>query len=155
MDNPNIILVLGGCRSGKSRHALQLAELYLGKRNLFIATCVATDEEMKQGVARHQSERGDAWSTLEIPFRLADTIKTESLRADMILVDCLTLWMSNLFMKTGKQDEIDTSVGRLTDALSSARCPVVLVSNEVGGGIVPANTLSRRYRASIFCWPFR
>jgi len=146
MNNSKAILVLGGCRSGKSRHALQLAGRYLGKRNLFIATCVPADKEMKQRVARHQSERGEEWSTLEVPIRLAETIKAESHQADVILVDCLTLWMSNLIMETVKQDEINTFVGHLTDALESTQCPVILVSNEVGSGIVPDNALARRYR---------
>ena len=147
MKTRNIILVLGGCRSGKSRHALELGEGYLGKRNLFIATCVPADKEMMQRVARHQSERGEAWSTLEIPIHLAEIIKTESTRADVIIVDCLTLWMSNLIVETGgEQDEIDTFVGHLTNALTEAQCPVILVSNEVGAGIVPDNALARRYR---------
>ena len=146
MNNPKIILILGGCRSGKSRHALQLARQYQGKRNLFIATCVPADKEMKLRVARHQSERGKEWATLEIPIHLAGAIKTESPQADVILVDCLTLWMSNLIMETAKQDEIDTFVGHLTDALAASQCPVIIVSNEVGTGIVPDNALARRYR---------
>ena len=149
MDNPNIILILGGCRSGKSRHALHLAGRYLGKRNLFIATCVPSDKEMKQRVARHQSERGEEWSTLEVPIRLAETIKAESHQVNVILVDCLTLWMSNLFMETGEQDPIDKFVGYLTDALANSQCPVILVSNEVGAGIVPDNVLARRYRDAV------
>ena len=146
MSNSQTILILGGCRSGKSRHALHLAGRYLGKRNLFIATCVPADKEMKQRVARHQSERGEEWSVLEVPIRLAETIKAESHQADVILVDCLTLWMSNLIMETVKQGEIDTFVGHLTDALAITQCPIILVSNEVGTGIVPDNALARRYR---------
>ena len=147
MKTRNTILVLGGCRSGKSRHALELGAGYLGNRNLFIATCVPADKEMSKRVARHQSERGKAWSTLEIPIRLAETITAESTRADVILVDCLTLWMSNLIVETGGElDEIDPFVGHLTRALTEAQCPVILVSNEVGAGIVPDNALARRYR---------
>ena len=149
MDNPNIILILGGCRSGKSRHALQLAGLYQGKRNLFIATCVPADKEMKQRVARHQSERSKEWSTVEVPIRLAETVKVENHQADVILVDCLTLWMSNLFMETEEQGPIDKFVGHLTDALAVSQCPIILVSNEVGTGIVPDNALARRYRDAV------
>jgi adenosylcobinamide kinase/adenosylcobinamide-phosphate guanylyltransferase len=149
MNNPITTLILGGCRSGKSTHALELAKKYKGKRNLFIATCVPADAEMKERVARHQAERGPEWSALEVPVHLAESIHKESHTADVILVDCLTLWMSNLFEKTREQDEIDKFVGHLADAVKMAQCPVILVSNEVGSGIVPASALARRYRDAV------
>jgi len=145
----DITLVLGGCRSGKSRHALKRAEAYPGNRHLFIATCVPEDAEMKSRVARHQAERGAMWTALEIPVRLDRAIRDESPRADVILVDCLTLWMSNLFAETMDTDKIHTSVTNLTDALAAARCPVILVSNEVGTGIVPDTALARQYRDAV------
>jgi adenosylcobinamide kinase/adenosylcobinamide-phosphate guanylyltransferase len=144
-----ITLVLGGCRSGKSRHALERAEAYPGNRYLFIATCVPKDAEMKARVARHQAERSAKWTALEVPVRLDKVILDENPRADVILVDCLTLWMSNLFEKTMEDDKIRSFVKKLTDALATARCPVILVSNEVGAGIVPDNALARRYRDAV------
>jgi len=149
MNNPQTTLILGGCRSGKSTHALEQARKYKGERNLFIATCVPVDAEMKERVSRHQTERGPEWSALEVPVQLAESIQAESPSADVILVDCLTLWMSNLFEETHEQDEIDKFVGHLADALKIAQCPVILVSNEVGSGIVPANALARRYRDAV------
>ena len=149
MKTGHVTLVLGGCRSGKSRYALQYAERYLGKHNSFIATCVPVDREMQERVARHQSERDKAWKTVEAPVHLAKTIEAESRLADVMLVDCLTLWMSNLFMEAGEQDKIDRHVRRLTDTLATAQCPLILVSNEVGTGIVPDNRLAREYRDAV------
>jgi len=149
MNPSEITLVLGGCRSGKSRHALTLAEKYQGNQYLFIATCVPTDAEMTARVARHQAERGEKWSALEVPVQLAESIRKKSREADVILIDCLTLWMSNLFEKTTVYDDIAPSVDQLTDALKVAHCPVILVSNEVGSGIVPDNVLARRYRDAV------
>lgn len=149
MSHHHIVLVLGGCRSGKSSYALAHAESFFGERNLFIATCVPNDPEMKARVARHQAERDAAWSAVEVPVDLAETIGKESRRCNVILIDCLTLWMSNLFGRTNRQEDIDAYVARLTDALDTATCPVILVSNEVGGGIVPDNALARSYRDAV------
>ena len=139
------ILVLGGCRSGKSCHALQLAQS-LGKKRLFVATCVPRDEEMQQRVDRHRKERDPSWTTLEVPLQLATAIRTHSPSAEVMLVDCLTLWLSNLLMETGEIDPIRESIADLAEAVRSAPNPVVLVSNEVGAGIVPENSLARKYR---------
>lgn len=149
MSNRQVVLVLGGCRSGKSSYALTYAERFLGKQNRFIATCVPNDAEMKERVARHQADRDNTWSALEVPVRLDKAIQDESPRADVILIDCLTLWMNNLFSETDGQNEIDAHVRRLTDALAGAQCPIILVSNELGSGIVPENALARRYRDAV------
>lgn len=148
---PNdITLVLGGCRSGKSRYALELAEQqYAGKTNLFIATCVPGDEEMKDRVRRHQEERGGQWQPLEVPVDIAGAIQTHGAGADVILVDCLTLWVSNLFLETQEYDRVMTHARGLQNALESAPCPVILVSSELGMGIVPDNALARRYRDAV------
>ncbi len=140
------IFVIGGCRSGKSRHALELAEQMPGTRKVFIATCVPRDEEMHQRVSRHRQERSSSWITLEVPVRLADTILQKSGECDLMLIDCLTLWMSNLLLETEDFEAIDGHVTALTRALTVARCPVILVSNEVGTGIVPENRLARLFR---------
>ena len=139
------ILVLGGCRSGKSGHALQLAES-LGQKRIFVATCVPYDEEMQQRVDRHRQERDDTWTTLEVPLELAAAIRTHGPSAEVMLVDCLTLWLSNLLMETEAVERIRERFNDLADAVRSAPNPVILVSNEVGAGIVPENRLARRYR---------
>jgi len=144
IDHPKI-LVLGGCRSGKSGHALQLAEK-MGPRRLFAATCVPRDDEMRNRVQRHQRERSGAWQTLEVPVDLADAIGTHSPSADVILVDCLTLWLSNLLMETEDEARLRRHVDVLARAVETAPNAVILVSNEVGAGIVPENRLARCYR---------
>lgn len=145
MHSKEKILVLGGCRSGKSDHALNLAE-NMGSRRIFVATCVPQDDEMRKRVKRHQAERSDAWQTLEIPVDLTGAIAAHSLEADVMLVDCLTLWMSNLLMETEDVDRIRQQIDRLAHAVQNAPHAIVLVSNEVGAGIVPENRLARLYR---------
>jgi adenosylcobinamide kinase/adenosylcobinamide-phosphate guanylyltransferase len=142
------IFILGGCRSGKSRYALELAGKFTENHKIFIATCVPADEEMKQRVARHQKDRGESWKTLEVPIRLPEAIRENSLEGNMILVDCITLWISNLLMamQISSVDEIIDPINRLTYSLNTAQCPVILVSNEVGTGIVPENQLARLFR---------
>ncbi len=139
-------LVVGGCRSGKSRYALELAERGFGARKVFMATCVPADGEMRCRVERHQAERGPSWTTVESPVRIAEDLLYHSNRADGIIVDCLTLWVSNLMLEDPDLDAVACRVRTLTDALRQTRCPVVLVSNEVGAGIVPENALARRFR---------
>ena len=145
MPNSPKILVLGGCRSGKSGHALQLAQS-LGKKRTFVATCVPRDAEMQQRVDRHQLERDASWTTLEVPTELAEAIRTHSPSAEVMLVDCLTLWLSNLLMETAAVGRIRERFADLADAVQAAPNPVILVSNEVGAGIVPENPLARKYR---------
>jgi len=137
------IFVLGGCRSGKSRHALELAEKISDIRQIFIATCVPCDEEMKDRVRRHQQDRGKTWTTVDAPVELANAILEYGEKGLVILVDCLTLWISNLLMES---ENMDQRVDELTSAICRAQCPVILVSNEVGTGIVPGNALARQYR---------
>ena len=140
------ILVIGGCRSGKSRYALDLAENISETKRGFIATCVPYDEEMKGRVLRHQKERGLGWTTIECPIELGNTIVAQSQSAGVLLVDCLTLWMSNLLMES---EDPAYRVDHLTTAISHAKCSVIIVSNEVGTGIVPENALARRYRDEV------
>lgn len=140
------ILVIGGCKSGKSRHALALAASVTPPRRLFIATCVPRDEEMHLRVARHQAERGPEWCTLEEPLRLAEAIRGHSGQTDLILVDCLTLWLSNLMLADESLEGLERRLSELMAAVEKAGCPVIIVSNEVGAGIVPENSLARRFR---------
>ena len=141
-----IVFVIGGCRSGKSTYAMQTAEKVPAEQKIFIATCVPQDDEMKRRVARHQKERSQNWVTVEAPLDLPEAILQNSRRGDVILVDCLTLWVSNLLMETGDEKKIADTTSRLIDALEKATCPIVLVSNEVGTGIVPENKLARQFR---------
>jgi len=141
-----IVFVIGGCRSGKSRQALETAGAMAGSRKIFIATCIPHDVEMKQRVDRHQKERGRDWRTVETPVELPQAIAENSRQADVLLVDCLTLWISNLLLETDDDEIILKQVLSLTQSVRSAGCPIVLVSNEVGTGIVPENKLARRFR---------
>ena len=139
-------LVLGGCRSGKSSHALKLAEDASDKNRIYIATCVPYDNEMQDRVNRHQGERDNTWQTVETPVDIAGTITENSSHAGVILVDCLTLWVTNLLMEDKSEEEILKEVAQLNSALEKSLCPVILVSNEVGAGIVPENGLARKFR---------
>ena len=140
------IFILGGCRSGKSGYALETAQRLAAKNNVFIATCIPHDDEMKQRVERHQKERKQSWETLEAPLLLPEAIAETSLRADVIIVDCLTLWVSNLLMESAQAEKIEMQIPQLTDAIINAACHLILVSNEVGQGIVPENKLARQFR---------
>ena len=140
------IFVLGGCRSGKSGYALETAQKFSGDNKVFIATCIPRDDEMKLRVTRHQQERSKHWLTVEAPLHLPQTIVEAEGKAGVLLVDCLTLWINNLLMEDHDSEQILNQVQSLTRAVSSATCPVVLVSNEVGTGIVPENELARLYR---------
>ncbi len=146
---PKITLVIGGCRSGKSRHALSLADRISGIHKYFIATCMPQDDEMRQRVVRHQAERGNGWVAVETPVHLSETIRDISPKAHVLLVDCLTLWVSNLMLEHADPDSIALQAERLTESLRNAACPVFLVSNEVGGGIVPDNFLARQFRDAV------
>ncbi len=138
-------LVLGGARSGKSAYAQRAAEDAARAKKgrlIFVATAEGGDAEMRERIARHQAERGSVWHTIEEPLNLSAALST--LRADdTAIVDCLTLWMSNLLAHDGP---IDTHVDNLVRAVSQNRAELWLISNEVGWGIVPDNALARRFR---------
>lgn len=137
-----ITLVIGGARSGKSRHAEDIV-LGSGLRPVYIATAQARDPEMADRIRRHRDRRGDSWTTHEAPIALAAAIATHAAPDSALLVDCLTLWLANL-LEAGLDPETETA--GLIDALAAAAGPVVLVSNEVGWGIVPDNALARAFR---------
>jgi adenosylcobinamide kinase / adenosylcobinamide-phosphate guanylyltransferase len=140
-----IVFVLGGARSGKSAYAEARAlALRAGrKRALYLATAEPGDREMQARIAAHRARRGSAWTTLEEPRDLAGAIATHAAQGAPILVDCLTLWLSNLMHAAA---DLDAETEKLCAALARAKGPVVLVSNEVGLGIVPDNALARRFR---------
>lgn len=139
-------LVIGGCRSGKSRWALTAAEKRSPARKCFIATCDPQDDEMKARVQRHRQERDPAWQAVESPLRLPQAIAMHRDRVDVILVDCLTVWLGNLMLSNPDPLALETGVADLESALRLPGCPLFLVSNEVGAGIVPENPLARRFR---------
>ena len=139
------IFVIGGCRSGKSRHALNLTEQLPGQK-IFIATCIPQDSEMEQRVRHHQQQRSDTWKTIEVPILLPEAIDTYGVKGNVLLVDCLTLWINNLILHEQDLTKIDTHIAALTRSLEKIECPVILVSNEVGCGIVPENDIARRFR---------
>jgi adenosylcobinamide kinase/adenosylcobinamide-phosphate guanylyltransferase len=134
-------LVLGGARSGKSRHALALAEA-IGPARVLVATAEAGDAEMAERIARHRAERGPGWRLVEAPLELAAALDGLG-AADVAVVDCLTLWLSNLLL-AGRDPE--PAAEALLAALARARLPVILVSNEVGLGLVPETPLGRTFR---------
>ncbi len=138
-------LVIGGCRSGKSDHALCLAAACPGRQKVFIATCIPRDAEMQQRVKNHQTKRGSEWLTVEIATDLVPALDKHG-SADAIIVDCLTLWVSNL-MEAGLDDSrLLARAQELAGHLAQSHTPVFVVSNEVGTGIVPQNQLARRFR---------
>lgn len=136
------VLVLGGARSGKSRTALALAEASSETR-ILIATAQGFDDEMRERIAHHRSERDPSWKTVEAPLDLVAAIRTNASPNRIVLVDCLTLWLSNLIMN---ERDPDREGDALVDALTGIAGPVVLVSNEVGQGIVPTTALGRSFR---------
>ena len=141
----SVTLVLGGVRSGKSRYAQQLAEQ--SDRVLFVATAKITDDEMQRKITRHREERPTTWTTVEEPLELARVLAHHQTECDVMVVDCLTIFAANLLEEEGENDEaIEQRIEALCAALRSADCSVVLVSNEVGSGVVPAYPLGRRYR---------
>ena len=141
-----VTFVIGGCRSGKSSYALNQADNISGKNKYFIATSVPTDTEMKERVHTHQKERGRDWLTIEEPVLIHEAINRFSQQADVILVDCLTLWVSNLMFASTPQKDFEQALLLLEEAFIKSKCPVFLVSNEVGFGIVPENKLARKFR---------
>ena len=137
---------MGGCRSGKSDFALEAANALPGERKIFLATSVPRDREMEKRVEKHVAERGESWITREEPVAVYKVIEEESKDADVILLDCLTLWTTNLLMEGMDDAAIRKELDRLAQALAASRCPVYMVTNEVGYGIVPENSLARQFR---------
>jgi len=136
------VFVLGGARSGKSRHAQQRAEALPG-RHFFIATAQAYDDEMCERIAHHRADRDMRWTTVEAPFELPGAVAANDAADAVILIDCLTLWASNLLLQDADAEQ---ATGQLCRTIAAAKGQVILVANEVGSGIVPDNVLARRFR---------
>ena len=137
---PKLTLVLGGARSGKSRYAESLIAT-LPPPWLYVATAEAGDEEMTARISAHRARRGPDWRTIEAPRHLVTALQKAGTAP--VLVDCLTLWLSNLMLA---DIDIEAETAHLERALAAAAAPVVLVANEVGSGIVPDHPLGRKFR---------
>jgi adenosylcobinamide kinase / adenosylcobinamide-phosphate guanylyltransferase len=138
---PALALVIGGARSGKSRFAEGLIAA-TSRPKRYIATAQAWDDEMRARIAQHRADRGADWQTVEAPRDLA-TALADAGADEAVLVDCATLWLSNHLLA---DSDLDVEARALLTALSACAAPVVMVTNDVGGGIVPDNALARRFR---------
>lgn len=141
---PRLTLVLGGARSGKSRMAEGLVSA-LPPPWIYVATAQALDEEMQARIAAHRARRAEGWRTIEAPLDLASVLDGAPPGAP-VLVDCLTLWLTNLLLSEAGPEGIGAAVAALEAALDRRIAPSVLVGNEVGLGIVPDHPLGRRFR---------
>jgi adenosylcobinamide kinase/adenosylcobinamide-phosphate guanylyltransferase len=144
MTDKKIILIGGGARSGKSRFALTLAR-QLGARRLFVATAQAKDDEMHARIQKHQESRGPDFPTLEEPLALANALR-EVKDVDVVVIDCLTLWLANLLLAGKTPAQIETRVRELGDVLGRRTFHAIVVTNEIGLGIVPETPLGRLFR---------
>lgn len=138
---PGLTLIVGGAASGKSRLAESLAENH-GSTKVYLATAQIFDDEMAQKVDAHKSRRDAGWRTIEAPYD-AGTALTDA-RGDVLLFDCATLWLSNQMLDDTR--DLAAEQARLFDALRRCQMPVIVVSNEVGEGVVPENALARQFR---------
>lgn len=137
-------LILGGAKSGKSAFAEALLET-LPPPYVYVATAEVLDEEMAERVRRHQQRRAGCWETIECPLHLVGTLKTLQNQNRPVLVDCLTLWLSNLLLQSAPASPAEL-IQEFCQALQGIDYPLLLVANEVGSGIVPDNALARRFR---------
>lgn len=140
-----ITFILGGARSGKSSYAIQLAK-ESGSKVAFVATCSPRDGEMRKRIENHKRCRPSQWATFEEFKELSVLLKKIGSKFNLVIVDCLTLFISNLLLEGYDNAAIVDSVNRMIKTLQSLKCKSVIVANEVGLGIVPENSLARRFR---------
>ena len=138
----NVTLVTGGARSGKSSFAMQRALTYADRA--FIATAIPFDDEMNSRIAKHREERADRFTTIEEPVKLASAIESIPDNCEVAIIDCLTVWLGNLIYDENVDAESETE--HLLTAIEASACDLIIVSNEVGMGIVPDNGLARKFR---------
>ena len=146
---PTPHLILGGAKSGKSAYAEKLVTVYPAPY-IYVATAQILDEEMAQRIQEHRNRREFSWETVESPLKLVRTLGGFQGRRHAVLVDCITLWLSNLLLQTPAQPP-EQAVRDLVEFIKVATYPLFLVSNEVGGGIVPDNPLARSFRDLAGC----
>lgn len=145
--NKELVLIMGGARSGKSSFAQRLAKS-VGGKVLFLATAQAGDDEMAERIARHKASRPATWQTIEEPLELASVLQREAVSTDVVILDCLTLWLNNLLLKedSASETEVLEQVDRLLDVYLKGNASYIIVSGEVGLGLVPPYPLGRLYR---------
>jgi adenosylcobinamide kinase/adenosylcobinamide-phosphate guanylyltransferase len=150
VSRPRTVLVLGGVRAGKSAHAVARAEA-AGERVAFVATAEAGDAEMAARIARHRAGRPTHWTTVEAPVALAEALVDLEGKADVVLVDCLNLWVANLLGATPDlaDDRLDVETARLTGVIARRPFHLICVSNEVGLGVHPETPIGRRFRDAL------
>jgi len=142
---PTVTLLTGGARSGKSRRALELARARHGGK-VFIATAEVTDDEMRERIDRHQGERGADFATIEEPVDLARAVKGLTVETGVAVIDCMTVWLGNLMHRHGLEADDYPEVAAFLEALESPPCDILVVTNELGMGTVPANAMARKFR---------
>lgn len=140
----NVFYVTGGARSGKSSFALTLAARY--EKRIFLATAQPFDDEMKSRIGKHREERGDRFITVEEPLYPEQALRNLPDGSEVVLLDCLTVWAGNLIHFFEEEGEIKKRIDCFLEALRQPPCDIILVSNEVGMGIVPENAMARRFR---------
>jgi adenosylcobinamide kinase/adenosylcobinamide-phosphate guanylyltransferase len=140
-----MIFITGGARSGKSRFALDYANRHFSKK-LYLATCEVLDEEMVRRVENHKKRRSKEWNTVEEPVEIVDKIDEYGDKVEVVLLDCITLWLSNLLMRQNSDAKIMDEIDRFINTIKQDQTSFIIVSNEVGMGIVPADPLGRRFR---------
>jgi len=144
-NDKKMIFITGGVRSGKSRFAQELAQKFPGPK-AYLATAQALDEEMAERIQKHKNNRAKDWQTIEEPLWLAESLRQKGDLFSLILLDCLTLWISNLTMARWSEQKILGEADRLLKVCQETRCSLILVGNEVGMGIVPDHPSGRTFR---------
>ena len=144
MNSPKVLLVTGGSRSGKTAYSLGRAMPF--ENRIYLATAEAIDDEMRDRIARHQKERGDHFQTMEEPLDLASALNRIPEETDVLLIDCMTVWLGNLMHKNGEQTEPYSEVHEFINALKNPPCNIIIVTNEIGSGIIPHDAMTRTYR---------
>ena len=147
---PRSDLILGGVRSGKSREALRVAaSMPRGSRGAFLATAQALDGDMEARIARHRAERPRGWVTLEEPYDVVAACGSLAGSVDVVVLDCLTLWVANLLIRGDEEKSILAAADTLAEFLAERRFTIVIVSNEVGAGVHPATDVGLRFRDAL------
>ena len=143
-------LILGGIRSGKSHHAILLATASpAGGRTGFLATARADDRDMARRIARHQADRPKGWCIVEEPYEIVEACRRLTDRADLIVLDCLTLWVSNLLLRGDLPDDVLAATDALAKLVSERRVSMIIVSNEVGSGVHPPTEIGVRFQDTL------
>ena len=139
------IMITGGIKSGKSSYALELADGYKGEKT-FLATARAFDDEMAEKIERHKAERSDDFKTIEEPVEIGKTVS--KVNTPVLIIDCITIWLSNLFFETDEAQR-DLHINEFLKEINGSKMDLIIVTNEVGGGIIPESKVSREYQSEL------